>query len=124
MKQTDIDLQGATILVVDDEPASVDLMCRALEEEGYEILIATGGGEAIDLVKRGPAPDMMLLDVRMPGVDGFETCRRLKTDPDQDEFPILFVTGSGDTEALVEGFTAGGVDYLVKPVQKPSCWPV
>ena len=117
MDRSDLDLKGARILIVDDVPANQDALCRALEAAGYEVLVAASGPQALDITTRA-LPDLILLDVRMPGMDGFETCRRLKKVGMTRDIPVLFVTASDDTADLVQGFEAGGADYLVKPVRK------
>ena len=111
---SDLDLSGAKILLVDDNPTNLKVLWQALEEETYEIMAATSGQQALDLAQSG-APDLILLDVMMPYMDGFETCRRLKANPQTAAIPVLFITARDETEALVEGFNAGGFDYIVKP---------
>ena len=105
-----------TILVVDDIPANLNLLFNALEEAGYKVFIVTSGEEALASVVRQP-PDLILLDVMMPGIDGFETCRRLKLDGATKDIPVIFMTALGDTVDEVKGFEMGAVDYLTKPVQ-------
>ena len=117
MNKPNIDLKGARILIVDDQPANLDVLHRALEDADYEVLVATSGPQALDISTR-ITPDLILLDVRMPDMNGFETCRRLKKARKTRRVPVLFVTASDDTEDLVQGFEAGGEDYLVKPVRK------
>ena len=87
----------------------------ALDDAGYTVLVATDGATALQRVER-VIPDAVLLDACMPGMDGFETCRRLKQAPGMRTVPVIFMTGLAETERLVEGLSAGGVDYLVKPV--------
>src|SRR4249920_977356 len=108
-------MNGPVVLVVDDAPQSLALLCRALEEEGYTVLVARDGASALerlDLV----TPDAILLDALMPGLSGFETCRRIKAHPEWLHIPVIFMTGLSETTHSVEGFAAGGVDYVVKPV--------
>ncbi|MGE3313335.1 MAG: sigma-54-dependent transcriptional regulator, partial [Limisphaerales bacterium] len=104
------------ILLVDDVPANVSVLAAALEPEGYEILVATSGSAALDVAARAH-PHLVLLDVLMPDLDGFETCRRLHQLPATRETPVLFLTARGDTSSIVAAFQAGGVDYIVKPFQ-------
>ncbi|HEY2573090.1 MAG TPA: sigma-54 dependent transcriptional regulator, partial [Verrucomicrobiaceae bacterium] len=104
------------VLVVDDNPANLDLLTRVLEPDGYRILVAQNGEAALALAKRA-RPDLILLDVMMPGADGFETCRRLGQDEKTAEIPVLFISARADTASIVEGFRAGGVDYVTKPFQ-------
>ncbi len=110
------DLRDARVLLVDDTPANLKLLRQALEPEGYNILIAPSGEAALKLA-RSAHPDLILLDVQMPGLDGFETCRLLKQDPATQDIPVIFVTARAETESVVEGFRAGGIDYIVKPFQ-------
>ena len=116
MPTPDLDLTGAKILLVDDTPENLKILRETLEAEGYSILVATSGEAALKIATSG-RPDLILLDVMMPGMDGFETCRRLKQDEITRDIPVLFVTARGETEAVLEGFTVGGVDYIVKPFQ-------
>ena len=116
MNRADVDLTGAKILLVDDLPDNLRVLRQALEPKGYRILIATSGETALR-VARSMRPDLILLDVQMPGMDGFETCRRLKGEADTRDIPVIFVTARTETESVVEGFGIGGVDYIVKPFQ-------
>jgi DNA-binding NtrC family response regulator len=106
------------VLVVDDTPANIDLLTRILEPQGYRVLVAQTGEAAIDLAARA-APDVILLDVMLPGIDGYATCRRLKSHPAGGamDTPVLFVSARNDTASVVDGFAAGAVDYLTKPFQ-------
>lgn len=117
MNRPIIDLTGAKILTVDDVPANLDVLSQSLESDGYNVLVATNGESAIQ-VARQTTPDLILLDVMMPGIDGFETCRRLKADPETAECPVIFLTARNELEGVLEGFQAGGVDYIAKPFQK------
>ncbi|MGR9013995.1 MAG: response regulator, partial [Gammaproteobacteria bacterium] len=104
------------ILIVDDTPANLGVVAESLESKGYRLLIAQDGTEGLKraaLVK----PDLILLDVMMPGMDGFEVCRCLKGQPDTAEIPVIFMTALTESEHKVTGFKVGGVDYLAKPVQ-------
>jgi DNA-binding NtrC family response regulator len=105
------------ILVVDDAPTNVDLLADLLEPEGYEVLAAATGEQALALCAH-VAPALVLLDVVMPGMDGFETCRRLCAQANQPAPPIVFITGRGDTASVIEGFRAGGVAYITKPFHR------
>ncbi|MEK9134467.1 MAG: response regulator, partial [Pseudomonadota bacterium] len=109
-------LAGAKILLVDDTPANLKVLRQTLETEGYSISVATSGEGALSIVARS-VPDLVLLDVMMPGMDGYETCRRLQQVPGVRETPVIFITARGETEGIVEGFRAGGVDYIAKPFQ-------
>ena len=116
MTKPQVDLNGAKVLLVDDTPANLKVLRQALEPEGYSILIATGG-EAALRIARSAHPDLILLDVQMPGMDGFEACRHLKGDAATQDIPVIFVTARAETESVVAGFRVGGVDYIVKPFQ-------
>jgi DNA-binding NtrC family response regulator len=111
-----VDLAGSRILLVDDTPENLKVLRQTLEAEGYNIMVATSGETAIKIAYDA-SPDLILLDVLMPGIDGFETCRRLKSHPATVDIPVLFVTARAETTSVVEGFAAGGVDYIVKPFQ-------
>lgn len=108
-----------TVMIVDDTPGNLALLSDTLSEAGYRVLVATDGLSAldqIDLLK----PDIILLDVVMPGIDGFETCRKLKNNPATNEIPILFMTGLSELDNLLRGFNEGGLDYIVKPIKPPE----
>jgi DNA-binding NarL/FixJ family response regulator len=107
--------ERAVVLLIDDAPDTVRMIAEALDDAGYTVLVATDGATALHRVER-VIPDAVLLDACMPGMDGFETCRRLKQAPGMRTVPVIFMTGLAETERLVEGLSAGGVDYLVKPV--------
>jgi diguanylate cyclase (GGDEF)-like protein len=106
--------QRALILIVDDEVTNIESLNAALEDE-HEICFATSGEEAIE-VARAVLPDLILLDVLMPGIDGYEVCRRLKEDELLADVPIIFTTGLNDQEAEVRGLSAGAIDYITKPI--------
>ncbi len=103
------------ILVVDDSPDTLSFLTEAIERSGATVLIAVAGDLALALVDE-ITPDVILLDAVMPGLDGFETCRRLKAKPHLASVPVIFMTGLSETEHLVRGFDAGGVDYVTKPI--------
>lgn len=108
----------ATVLIVDDTPSNIDVL-RAMLGDLYLLKVATNGERAIALARAEPAPDLILLDVMMPGLDGYTTCRRLKADARTARIPVIFVTAKHQVEDETEGFAAGGVDYIVKPVSEP-----
>ena len=114
MDDSPLDLSGSRILVVDDVPANVDVLRQALEAAAYQVMVASSGEVALDLAMRF-LPDLILLDVMMPGLDGFATCRRLKQGEGTRSIPVIFVTARDDNTGLVEGFRAGAVDYIAKP---------
>jgi DNA-binding response OmpR family regulator len=103
------------VLLVDDSPDSLSFLTEALEETGYSVLIATSGASALSIADR-ITPDLILLDAVMPGMDGFETCQRLKAHGGVAQVPVIFMTGLTETEHVVRALGAGGVDYLTKPI--------
>lgn len=117
MTRPALDLTGARILAVDDVPENLDVLLHTLEETGYEVLVAVDGEQALEIAASA-RPDAILLDVMMPGINGYETCRRLKAMPQFEDVPVLFLTARDDIEGIIEGFEAGGVDYIVKPFRK------
>lgn len=104
------------VLLVDDVPANLTVLAATLEKEGYEILAVPNGTTALKVAGKAQ-PRLILLDILMPGLDGLETCRRLKADPITKDIPVIFLTARNDTESIVAGLRAGGVDYIVKPFQ-------
>ncbi len=107
---------AGTLLVVDDAPDTLRMLCTALAAEGYTVLVARDGQQALERLEL-VVPDAILLDAVMPGLSGFETCRRIKAHAAWQHVPVLFMTGLSDTADIVAGFDAGGVDYVVKPVR-------
>lgn len=103
------------VLLVDDSPETLSFLTEALEQTGYSVLIATSGTSALTIVDR-ITPDLVLLDAVMPGLDGFETCIRLKADPAAAQIPVIFMTGLTESEHVVRALEAGGVDYVTKPI--------
>lgn len=105
-----------TILVVDDNPTNIQVLFDVLSEIGYRVAIAKSGEAALQRLQ-SYHPDIILLDVMMPGIDGFETCQRLKTDPTTRNIPVIFMTALSDTVDKVKGLSLGAVDYITKPIQ-------
>ncbi|SMF13074.1 two component transcriptional regulator, LuxR family [Alteromonadaceae bacterium Bs31] len=103
------------ILVVDDSPETVGMLNDTLERAGMTTLVALEGSQALSIARR-MLPDLILLDAMMPEMDGFEVCRRLKMEGELQSIPVIFMTGLKDTESVVKGFEAGGVDYVTKPI--------
>jgi DNA-binding response OmpR family regulator len=103
-----------SILIVDDNPANIGIIMRFLKDVGFRILVARDGSSAIEIAKY-EHPDLILLDILMPGMNGFETCEKLKLDPSTQEIPVIFVTALSDTVDTMKGFKVGGVDYITKP---------
>jgi len=109
---------SGVILVVDDSPDTLSFLNEALERAGFTVLIALEGKQALTIAEK-ITPDMILLDAIMPNMDGFETCQQLKANKALEKIPVIFMTGLSDTDSVVKGLEAGGVDYLHKPI-KPN----
>ena len=107
-------LEGAEILLVDDQPANLDVLRLLLEEQGYVISLAPSGKVALKIASQ-MVPDLILLDVMMPAMDGYEVCRLLQQDDRTRDIPVIFVTAQERTEGALAGFQAGAVDYITKP---------
>lgn len=107
------------VMIIDDTPENLALLSDALSESGYRVLVATDGESALEQIAY-LKPDIILLDVLMPGIDGFETCRRLKADAKTATIPVLFMTALSELDNLLQGFEEGAVDYLVKPIRPPE----
>ena len=103
------------VLLVDDSPEALGFLTEALEQSGFSVLIATSGHAALNIADR-ITPDLILLDAVMPGMDGFDTCARLKANASVAQVPVVFMTGLTETEHVVRALEAGGVDYLTKPI--------
>jgi len=108
----------ATILLVDDEPANIQLLAGALKES-YHLKVATTGEQCIELASKAPLPDLILLDVDLPEMDGYEVCQYLKKNHDTAPIPIIFVTAMQSTEDEEKGLLLGAVDYVTKPIRAP-----
>jgi sigma-B regulation protein RsbU (phosphoserine phosphatase) len=102
------------ILVVDDAPANLQVVHSILKDD-FKIRVATSGAKALDLVKVDPPPDLILLDVMMPEMDGYEVCGILKSRPEARDIPVIFLTGKTETDDETKGFGVGAVDYIHKP---------
>ncbi len=105
-----------TILIVDDTPANLGVLVETLGAAGYQLMVAEDGEEALAQTEQ-TQPDLILLDLMMPGIDGFETCRRLKARPATADVPVLFMTALSELSDKVRAFAAGGVDYITKPIE-------
>ena len=112
------DTDRKTILVVDDTPANIDVLDSVLEPE-YRVKAALNGKRALDLAESTPPPDMILLDIMMPGMDGYEVCRRLKANPLTAKIPVIFVTAKAEVNEEKKGLELGAVDYITKPFSAP-----
>lgn len=106
--------EKATILIVDDNPRNLQLLGTLLREAGYRIVVAQEGSHALRTVGK-VRPDLILLDVMMPGMDGFETCQQLKADGRTRDLPVVYLTAHTETEDVIQGLERGAVDYITKP---------
>ena len=106
----------AQLLFVDDNPESVAVLINKLENLDFSISVASDGQEAIELTE-ALHPDIIMMDVFMPGMDGYETCRQLKLKESTSDIPVIFMTAHADQASMLRGFEVGGVDYVTKPVQ-------
>lgn len=112
-----IQIQSQTILIVDDNSTNLEVLSETLTRSGFQVSVAIDGESALEQVKYH-LPGLILLDIMMPGIDGFETCKRLKRDPASQNIPIIFMTALSDTDNKVRGFSLGAVDYITKPFQR------
>ena len=112
-----INLEGAKILLVDDTPANLDVLCSLLEAQGYDLALAPSGSTALKIAAH-TQPDLILLDVMMPEMDGFEVCQRLKQDVALQSIPVIFISARDQLTDIVAGFRAGGLDYITKPFRE------
>jgi phosphoserine phosphatase RsbU/P len=110
------DVKKSKVLIVDDTPENIQVLMETLKDR-YTIVAAINGEKALKLAVAKPQPELILLDIMMPGMDGFEVCRRLKADPQTREIPVIFLSALDDTANKVKGFAEGAVDYISKPFQ-------
>src|ERR1700710_2941368 len=110
------DSEPPAILIVDDMPANLGLVVDSLADQGFRVLVALDGLEALERAAFSQ-PDLILLDVKMPGIDGYETCRRLKSNSETSDIPVIFMTSMSASADVIEGLAAGGVDYVTKPIR-------
>ncbi|WP_395400108.1 diguanylate cyclase domain-containing protein [Pseudoduganella sp. UC29_106] len=108
--------RDAAILIVDDAPDNLSVLRKLMVEQGYQTFVANSGERALDIARR-VLPDLILLDVIMPGMDGFETCRQLKANPVTQSIPVLFMSARNGQDDVVQGFELGAVDYISKPLR-------
>ena len=107
--------ERATILVVDDMPDNLTLI-RSLLKDDYTVKVASDGGKALMIGASDSPPDLILLDIMMPGMDGYEVCQRLKEDERTKDIPVIFITAKSDIEGEIKGFALGAVDYITQPI--------
>lgn len=119
------DLENKFILVVDDNSTNLSVISQALKKAGYKVRVAVDGETAISILEKcafdrnkNCLPELILLDIQMPGIDGFETCRRVKANPDTQAIPVIFMTAVADAESKVKGLSLGAVDYITKPFEQ------
>jgi CheY-like chemotaxis protein len=106
------------ILTVDDSPENIALISGLLKED-YRVKVATNGKDALHIAFSSDPPDLILLDIMMPGMDGYEVCRQLKNDPQTSEIPVIFLTAKSDVADEEKGFLLGAADYITKPISPP-----
>ncbi len=106
----------STVMIVDDTPANLQLLVQLLHDQGYRVAAFTDGTQALEAAAKTP-PDLIMMDIRMPGLDGFEACRLLKADPELRDVPVLFISVINEPDKVVQAFAAGGADYVTKPFQ-------
>ncbi len=111
-------LKRHTILAVDDSPQNIELLSRVLGQ-AYRIKVATSGDKALQITYSDDPPDLILLDIMMPDLSGYEVCRRIKANPDRRQIPIIFVTAMSSVEDESLGLSLGAVDYVTKPISPP-----
>ena len=107
------------VMIIDDTPENLAILSDTLSESGYRVLVATEGTMALEQMAY-VLPDIILLDVMMPGINGYQTCKQLKSDPRTSAIPVIFMTALSELQDLLRGFGEGAVDYLVKPVRPPE----
>lgn len=109
--------KGASVLIVDDTEPNVRLLAHVVKKEGYEVMAAFSGSDALSLIEKRK-PDIILLDVMMPEMNGFEVCKYLKDHKEYKDIPVIFLSALSETDSKVQGFNVGGVDYITKPFQR------
>jgi putative two-component system response regulator len=107
-----------TVLVVDDSPDGLQILNEVLKRD-YDVRLARGGEQALQAAMQKPQPDAILLDIMMPGIDGYEVCKRLKANNASQDIPVIFLSAKNDIEDAQRGFDVGGADYITKPVLPP-----
>jgi putative two-component system response regulator len=107
-----------TVLVVDDSPDGLQILNQVLKRQ-YEVRLARSGVQALEGAQQKPRPDAILLDISMPGMDGYEVCSRLKANDATRDIPVIFITAKTDVEDAQRGFDLGGADYITKPILPP-----
>jgi DNA-binding response OmpR family regulator len=119
MMNTGNDRSPFSILIVDDEPTNIQLLGNILKTNGYDVEFATDGGTALDWL-HNKGFDLVLLDIMMPGMNGYKVCEQMKADTRTAHIPVIFLTAKTETEDIVKAFDAGGADYVTKPFNPPE----
>ena len=109
--------QKPKVLIVDDEPFNVDYLEQELEDSNYQFITASNGQEALEKIQ-SQLPDLILLDLRMPVLDGFAVLTKLKADPDLRDIPVIIISAANDSRSIVKGIKQGAEDYLTKPIDE------
>jgi CheY-like chemotaxis protein len=112
------DTRKNRVLLVDDIPSNIKVLALALKED-HKLQVTTSGEDALKVARTSPQPDLILLDIMMPGMDGFEVCRRLKADPVTENIPVIFVTALNEEADEEKGLDLGAIDYITKPYSIP-----
>lgn len=110
-------INNATILVVDDNPTNVKLVCNILKKEGFNLAVAMNGQDALEIIESNPI-DLILLDIMMPGLDGYEVCCKLKGAEAWRDIPVIFISALNDMDDITKAYDVGGVDFITKPVKE------
>ena len=113
-------MKRQSVMIVDDTPANIELLSESLGDE-YELVFATSGADALELI-RADKPDLLLLDVMMPGMDGYQLCSILKSDPATRDIPVIFVTAMCQEEDEIKGLELGAIDYVTRPISPHMMW--
>ena len=108
---------GMKVLMVDDTPSNLDILGHILKHVGLNVSVAPNGTIALKIINEDK-PDLVLLDIMMPDISGYDVCRKLKKNDDTKDIPVIFITAMAQTEDLIEGFEVGGADYVVKPFEE------
>ena len=110
-------LSGMKVLMIDDTPSNLDILGHILKQVGLNVSVALNGTIALKIINEDK-PDLVLLDIMMPDISGYDVCRKLKKNDDTKDIPVIFITAMAQTEDLIEGFEVGGADYVVKPFEE------
>ena len=110
-------LSGMKVLMIDDTPSNLDILGHILKQVGLNVSVALNGIIALKIINEDK-PDLVLLDIMMPDISGYDVCRKLKKNDDTKDIPVIFITAMAQTEDLIEGFEVGGTDYVVKPFEE------